>query len=1258
MSCLTNSTINETFIILPAGDVLSGCTGYFNNILSCTDNTQIYLGNNSIILSGNVYTDYISGNTIVANNYYGNGSFLTGITDTYVTGMTFNNANYNLTLNRNDGVSLIQNLGILATDVTITGGTYSPTTGNVIFTNNTGGTFTVSGFLTGYTDTYVTGATYNITTGIATFTNTTGGTFNISGFSRNNLISLTMPSAFSVVNSPLTTGGTIVVNVTGATNQFIDGTGSLQSNNNLTLARNPSSYTQGILTKGTIVLISGSTGNRPNIKKAIANSETTSARTFGVVLDDIAVNTDGYVLAFGQINDLDTRTNATNPFTTDTLVDGDVIYLSPTNAGYVTNVKPSAPNHMVYIGTVLRTSPTLGTIDYRIQNGFELQELHNVAISGVTNRDILQYNSTNQLWENKNSPIFTSLSTSTISASTFIGLPLDVYTTGATISGQSMIFTNNSGGTFTVSGFDTFATGFTYDNANTLSLQRNQDQRPLTVTIDTMTGLTINGVLEVSGATSTLTNNTIRQNVLSINTIRTDNIVNAGTVNERLVQINGTRTLTNTGSTLNVYGLHLINNITNTGSPSVSNFFGIGQTGTMTNMIANSNYFNFVGGSHQINSDNASVGGFEYNPTLSKGSAISLLGSSSDSTPHFAFRNRATYNGGGIDGSSFSFIDSPTSTLRTIANSYSFGARPTFNLTSGTNIYNGFFGQPTFNGPNAGSITIRGFYWNPSLTIGTTLVHNAIETVSGNVVLGTTSGNVLIGTSTNAGYRLDVSGKTRFIDSSFVNNAASFVFTNNQTIPNITSQIFKGFQFNGTIIDGNSSNNTTSNIFSFEHTYRLAAGVITSANQLSYLKISPTFTMISNGDYGGTNIIDLSHSVTTPTRNSTTTAILIAPTLATSGGSINHTGVFYNPVTTSGSHTAFRNTIGNNLLNTSGGITVIGTTTTSGYKLDVSGSSRTYNNNLTGSTLAIHTITGATGTGTGTTSGTYKALEVGLNDTSTLGSKQIRGLEINVGGIGQLIFNTQGTTSLTTALSTPSLIVNRIGSSGVSRIGFAGTFQGVPNITAGIQWNTSGQFTVGSLLTDNGYTSINANGAEVVRVSGTSSSFNTTNATANVVIGGGSATASSAPLKILSGATMTTPETGAIEYDGTNYYVTPSTIRYRVIGNGIPTISGGTGAGTSPTLTVSGNDGAMQVSILTGAAPVAGAVVGTVTFNKAFGSSPKVIFSPANAATALLSGASMVYMDTNGSTTTFTINAGSVALITLTTYLWNISVCQ
>lgn len=66
---------------------------------------------------------------------------------TYSTGIIFNNDTYDLKIIRNDGVNLITNLGVLASDMTITGGTYDNISGTATFTNNTGGTFNVTGFL-------------------------------------------------------------------------------------------------------------------------------------------------------------------------------------------------------------------------------------------------------------------------------------------------------------------------------------------------------------------------------------------------------------------------------------------------------------------------------------------------------------------------------------------------------------------------------------------------------------------------------------------------------------------------------------------------------------------------------------------------------------------------------------------------------------------------------------------------------------------------------------------------------------------------------------------------------------------------------------------------------------------------------------------------------------------------------------------------------------------------------------------------------
>jgi len=96
-----------------------------------------------------------------------------------VTGFSFNINNYDLTLNGDKGLNLTQSLAILSSDMNIVSGSYNPTNGVATFVNNSGGTFNVMGFLTGYTDFYITGGSYS--NGTLTL-NQTNGPISISGF--------------------------------------------------------------------------------------------------------------------------------------------------------------------------------------------------------------------------------------------------------------------------------------------------------------------------------------------------------------------------------------------------------------------------------------------------------------------------------------------------------------------------------------------------------------------------------------------------------------------------------------------------------------------------------------------------------------------------------------------------------------------------------------------------------------------------------------------------------------------------------------------------------------------------------------------------------------------------------------------------------------------------------------------------------------------------------------------------------------------
>jgi len=148
--------------------------------------------------------------------------------------------------------------------------------------------------------------------------------------------------------------------------------------------------TGSTLSKGKVVYLSGSTGNRPNAVLAAANAEVTATKTIGIVVADIPNNTDGFVAVNGTLHNLNL-----NSFTA-----GDMLWLSNTAGDYVANTPPAEPSHAVFIGYVVRAHPTEGRMVIAIQNGYELTELHGVEITSPATNDYLYYAS-NGLWKNK-----------------------------------------------------------------------------------------------------------------------------------------------------------------------------------------------------------------------------------------------------------------------------------------------------------------------------------------------------------------------------------------------------------------------------------------------------------------------------------------------------------------------------------------------------------------------------------------------------------------------------------------------------------------------------------------------------------------------------------------------------------------------------------------------------------------------------------------------------------------------------------------
>jgi hypothetical protein len=149
-----------------------------------------------------------------------------------------------------------------------------------------------------------------------------------------------------------------------------------------------------VINKGQVVYAYQATGNKMSVKLARADSDATSAKTIGLVYDSsIGIGGEGYIIIQGVIEGINTAAfNA-----------GDTLYLSGTTFGGVTATKPHAPTHLVYVGIVERANAGNGQIYVRCQNGYELDEIHDVDLisSAPVNNQLLTYEQSTDLWKNK-----------------------------------------------------------------------------------------------------------------------------------------------------------------------------------------------------------------------------------------------------------------------------------------------------------------------------------------------------------------------------------------------------------------------------------------------------------------------------------------------------------------------------------------------------------------------------------------------------------------------------------------------------------------------------------------------------------------------------------------------------------------------------------------------------------------------------------------------------------------------------------------
>ena len=549
--------------------------------LILNQNSQLIILNGNLILSGGTlsgsgqtvlvdlptFNDLItsgtySGGTLTLSTSNGSDVTVNGFftpTNGFTTGVTYNSSTNTITLTDNtnnslnayiDGFSGLTVNGILSAttydnlpqDVFVTGGTY--TNGEILFKNNSGGAFTVTGLPIGGAG----GEVYYL-----------------------NLSQSQPPyQEFSPIGSNLTeqtTGVTINSGVTSTIASFLTPTGY------------------------------------PNATKIPAGVWSFYLHSYkDVVNASFDVFCEVYVYTTGGTETLLLTTAPAevltdSPTTSMELTDG---YYSGSTIDITDRilVKVRTKNTGSQTNTITFFTEGQQNYSYGITPFSNFNALTCETLSGCTTIFNLENNKVNKGGDTMTG----TLNVPTISATTYQNLPDNVTgnylpLSGGTVTGSTSFTNGLTANTISATTYDnlpidpdTFVTGFTYGN-NVFTIKQNNGQSDLTSTINSVTGWTVNGVLTVTGDTSVekLTANTVKVN----DTSGTPDQAASFNVNGRLVAGLGQTTFATFGDssltapTLNIYTL--IPNLTQTISvPSNCSVF-ITTTGGVGTSNNNSN---------------------------------------------------------------------------------------------------------------------------------------------------------------------------------------------------------------------------------------------------------------------------------------------------------------------------------------------------------------------------------------------------------------------------------------------------------------------------------------------------------------------------------------------------------------------------------------------------------------------------------------------------------------------------------------------
>jgi hypothetical protein len=164
----------------------------------------------------------------------------------------------------------------------------------------------------------------------------------------------------------------------------------------LILVRNQTGST---IQKGRVVSIVGSSSSNEKILIGLSDGTGVFDSNFilGITAESISTGSNGYVINRGRI----TGINTSGSLYGETWVDGDLLYLNPTILGGLTKTIPIAPKLKTLVAVVVKSDAVNGILEVKINLSPEINDLNNVNIGSLANRQLLVYNSTLGVWDNR-----------------------------------------------------------------------------------------------------------------------------------------------------------------------------------------------------------------------------------------------------------------------------------------------------------------------------------------------------------------------------------------------------------------------------------------------------------------------------------------------------------------------------------------------------------------------------------------------------------------------------------------------------------------------------------------------------------------------------------------------------------------------------------------------------------------------------------------------------------------------------------------